>query len=176
MRISYRLATPSAFRYAARAASPPGGECVSPSQGEAAVVRMRHNRTPVDADTPAEDHEDAVGEQASSEGARHSRRRLWGMRALVALGSLLLVVGALAVWVKRVALEPGTWSDTSAKALQNDTVRQTLATYLVDQLYANVDVAARIRTALPQRAKPLAAPIAAGLEEQAQRFTAQALA
>lgn len=98
------------------------------------------------------------------------------MRALVVLGSLLLVLGALAVWVKRVALEPGTWSDTSAKALQNDTVRQTLATYLVDQLYANVDVAARIRTALPERAKPLAAPIAAGLEEQAQRFTAQALA
>jgi hypothetical protein len=98
------------------------------------------------------------------------------MRALVVLGSLLLVLGALAVWVKRVALEPGTWSDTSARVLQNDTVRQTLATYLVDQLYANVDVAGRIRTALPERAKPLAAPIAAGLEGQAQRVTAQALA
>ena len=80
------------------------------------------------------------------------------MRALVVLATLLLILGALAVWVKRVALEPGIWSDTSGKVLENQVVRQTLATYLVDQLYANVDVAAQIRAALPERAKPLAAP------------------
>ena len=71
------------------------------------------------------------------------------------------------MWVERVALEPGTWSDTSGKVLENQVVRQTLATYLVDQLYANVDVAAQIRAALPQRAKPLAAPAAAGLQDGA---------
>jgi hypothetical protein len=98
------------------------------------------------------------------------------MRALVVLATLLLIVGALAVWVKRVALEPGTWSDTSGKVLENQVVRQTLATYLVDQLYANVDVAAQIRAALPERAKPLAAPAAAGLQDSAARFTERALA
>ena len=98
------------------------------------------------------------------------------MRALVVLGSVLFVVGALAVWVKRVALDSGTWSDTSAKVLENQTVRDTLSTYLVGQLYANVDVTARIRDALPERAKPLAAPAAAGLQDAAQRFTSEALA
>lgn len=98
------------------------------------------------------------------------------MRALVVLGSILVVVGALAVWVKRVALDSGTWSDTSAKVLENQTVRDTLSTYLVGQLYANVDVTARIRDALPDRAKPLAAPAAAGLQDAAQRFTSEALA
>ena len=98
------------------------------------------------------------------------------MRALVVLATLLLILGALAVWVKRVALEPGTWSDTSGKVLENQVVRQTLATYLVDQLYANVDVAAQIRAALPERAKPLAAPAAAGLQDSAARFTERALA
>jgi hypothetical protein len=107
---------------------------------------------------------------------RTSRGRLYGMRALVVLATLLLIVGALAVWVKRVALEPGTWSDTSGKVLENQVVRQTLATYLVDQLYANVDVAAQIRAALPERAKPLAAPAAAGLQDSAARFTERALA
>jgi len=86
------------------------------------------------------------------------------------------VLGALAVWVKRVALEPGTWSDTSGKVLENPVVRQTLATYLVDQLYANVDVAGQIRAALPDRAKPLAAPAAAGLQDSAVTFTDRALA
>jgi hypothetical protein len=98
------------------------------------------------------------------------------MRALVVLGSILIVVGALAVWVKRVALDSGTWSDTSARVLDNQTVRDTLSTYLVGQLYANVDVTARIRDALPDRAKPLAAPAAAGLQDAAQRFTSEALA
>ena len=37
-------------------------------------------------------------------------------------------------------------------------MQQTLATYLVDQVYANVDVAAQLRAALPPRAQPLAAP------------------
>src|SRR5262249_26815397 len=142
-----------------REASPAGGEPRGPGgrprrlahMGGCTVRAYAPQSSAVEAHTPAEAQGDAVTEPAAAEGARHSRRRLWGMRALVVLGCLLLVLGALAVWVKRVALDPGTWSDTSARALQNETVRQTLATYLVDQLYANVDVAGRIRTALPER-------------------------
>jgi hypothetical protein len=123
---------------------------------------------------PSEPIVDAGPEPDQKQGK--SRGRLYGMRALVVLATLLLILGALAVWVKRVALEPGTWSDTSGKVLENQVVRQTLATYLVDQLYANVDVAAQIRAALPERAKPLAAPAAAGLQDSAARFTERALA
>ncbi|HET6172779.1 MAG TPA: SHOCT domain-containing protein [Gaiellales bacterium] len=98
------------------------------------------------------------------------------MRGLVALGTLLLIVGALAVWVERVGLNSKTWSDTSAKALENDTVRQALSTYLVDQVYSNVDIAGQIRAVLPPRAQPLAAPAAAGLRDSAQRVIQEALA
>ena len=128
-------------------------------------------------DAPSAQSEPATAADAEPETTpQKSRGRLYGMRALVALATLLLILGALAVWVKRVALEPGTWSDTSGKVLENPVVRQTLATYLVDQLYANVDVAAQIRAALPERAKPLAAPAAAGLQDQAARFAERALA
>ena len=119
------------------------------------VARLRENSV-----MEAEEAAAAASESANEPDTarRGSRKRLYGMRALVVLATILLVLGALAVWVKRVALEPGTWSDTSGKVLENPVVRQTLATYLVDQLYANVDVAGQIRAALPDRAKPLAAP------------------
>ena len=107
---------------------------------------------------------------------RSGRGRLWGVRGLVVLASILLTAGALALWVGRVALDTPTWTDTSAKILQDPEVRQTLSTYLVDQLYTNVDIAGELRDALPPRAKPLAAPAAAGLRnvlvESAQRVLA----
>ena len=137
------------------------------------VARLRENAV-----MEAEEAVAAASESANEPDTarRGSRKRLYGMRALVVLATILLVLGALAVWVKRVALEPGTWSDTSGKVLENPVVRQTLATYLVDQLYANVDVAGQIRAALPDRAKPLAAPAAAGLQDSAVTFTDRALA
>ena len=75
-----------------------------------------------------------------------------------------------------MTLEPPTWSDTSGRILEDPTVQQTLATYLVDQIYSNVDVAGQIRQALPERFKPLAGPAAAGLHDSAERITVRALA
>lgn len=114
--------------------------------------------------------------ETPEEAPRRSRRRLWGMRGLVALATILAIVGAIGVWVERVALDPAIWSDTSGQILEDETVQQTLATYLVDQVYANVDVAAQIRAALPPRAQPLAAPAAAGLHDGAERLTQRVLA
>jgi hypothetical protein len=102
-------------------------------------------------------------DSAATPSPRSGRGRIWGVRGLVVLGSLLLVLGALGVFVERVALQTSNWTDTSSRVLADPTVDQTLATYLVDQLYANVDVAGELREALPPRAKPLAAPAAAGL-------------
>ena len=114
--------------------------------------------------------------EASEEAPRRSRRRLYGMRGLVALATLLVILGAVGVWIERVALDPEIWSDTSGKILEDETVQQTLATYLVDQVYANVDVAAQLRAALPPRAQPLAAPAAAGLHDGAERLAQRILA
>ena len=72
------------------------------------------------------------------------------MRGLATFAAIFLVLGALAVWVNRVALDSSQWSDTSVKIIQNDTVQSTLATYLVNQLYDNVDVAATIEDFLPE--------------------------
>src|SRR5690242_21469323 len=112
---------------------------------------------------------DEIGVDAHDEvdTAGHTRGHAWLMWTLVTVASVLVVLGALGVWVKRVALDTPTWADTSARVLQNPTVQRTLSSYLVDQLFDNVDVAAELQQRLPAQARGLAAPAAAGLRELA---------
>jgi hypothetical protein len=95
--------------------------------------------------------------------------------ALVVVGGLAGVLAILAVWVSRQALETDQWTKTSSELLQDQAVQAAVSGYLVDQLYANVDVAAELRAALPERAQPLAAPAAGALRNAAEEVTDRAL-
>jgi hypothetical protein len=90
--------------------------------------------------------------------------------------SVVLFFGIFAVWVNRQALDTNEWTNTSSELLQKEAIRTAVATYLVDSLYANVDVAAELRQNLPPEAQRLAGPIAGGLREFAQRAAVRALA
>jgi Short C-terminal domain len=92
------------------------------------------------------------------------------------LASILAFAAILSVWANRQILNTDNWTNTSSELLENRTIRNQLAGYLVDQLYANVDVAAEIREGLPPRLQPLAGPAAGGLRELAERAARQALA
>ena len=59
-----------------------------------------------------------------------------------------------AVWANRQLFNPENWSNTSTQLLQNKAVRNATANYLVDQLYANVDVAGEIKAKLPPQLQP----------------------
>jgi hypothetical protein len=96
-----------------------------------------------------------------------SRGRRLQVNALIGLSTVLLIIGIFAVWANRLLFSPDNWSKTSTELLQNPDVRASTANYLVDQLYANVDVAAAIQTALPPRLDPLAAPVAGALRNAA---------
>jgi len=93
-----------------------------------------------------------------------SRGRAWSVRILVILGSLVLVLAVLALWISREALDTDTYSQTSSQILEQPAVQQALARTMVDQLYANVDVAAQLRTVLPKQAQGLAPVAAAALQ------------
>jgi hypothetical protein len=84
---------------------------------------------------------------------------------LILLAGVIGFVSALTVWTQRQALETDAWVNTSSRLLEDDQIRGALSVYLVDQLYANVDVAAELQQSLPPAVKPLAAPIAGGLRE-----------
>jgi hypothetical protein len=78
--------------------------------------------------------------------------------------------------VKRQALSTDNWTQASGQLLENDKIRGALSVYLVDQLYQNVDVPKALEQRLPPQAKPLAAPIAAGLQQVAVRSADSLLA
>jgi hypothetical protein len=110
----------------------------------------------------------------SGETAARPRRRGWA-RALVVLASVLAFMAILAVWANRQLLNTDNWTDTSSGLLENRVIRDQIAVYLVDQLYANVDVSAELSAALPERLQPLAGPAAGGLRELAERASKEAL-
>jgi hypothetical protein len=94
------------------------------------------------------------------------RRRL--PSALVVLATLLAFLAIFALWANRQLLDTDNWVDTSSEVLQDDAVQEQLSIFLVDQLYANVDVQARLEEALPPRADALAGPAAGGLRNLLQ--------
>ena len=91
------------------------------------------------------------------------------------LASIIAFAAILAVWANRQVLNTDNWTNTSTELLENRQIRDQLAGYLVDQLYANVDVAGELREALPERLQPLAGPAAGGLRQLADRAAAGVL-
>jgi hypothetical protein len=84
---------------------------------------------------------------------------------------MLAVLAILALWANRQLLDTDNWTDTSSELLEDDAIRNQVAVFLVDQLYANVDVQERLAAALPPRIEPLAGPAAGALRDLAVRGT-----
>ncbi len=89
------------------------------------------------------------------------------MKALVALGSLLAFLSVFAIWIERQALNTDDWVNTSDRLIQNPTIRTAVGNYLVDQLYANVNVEKELKDILPGETKQLAGPVSGGLRQVA---------
>jgi hypothetical protein len=88
---------------------------------------------------------------------------------LLALATLVLILGMSAVWVQRQVLDREEWVDTSVELLEDDDIRRAIGLYLIDELYTNVDVAGEIQSVLPDRLQPLAQPAAAALRRAAEQ-------
>jgi putative oligomerization/nucleic acid binding protein len=113
-------------------------------------------------DAPAES---APEPEATEKRSRFRPDRRWAAMAMVVLASILLVVSVLALWIQRTALDTDTYSQTSSEVLQQPAVQQALSTYMVDQLYANVDVQGQLAAKLPPALQPFAGTAAAGLRQ-----------
>lgn len=107
---------------------------------------------------------------ASSAATPPVRRRRLPL-VLIGIASLLAVLAILALWANRQLLDTDNWTDTSSELLEDDAIRNQTAVFLVDQLYANVDVQDRLADALPPRVQPLAGPAAGALKDLAVRGT-----
>src|SRR5688500_17256900 len=101
--------------------------------------------------------------EASS--SRLSRRRRAVVWALVVVASLIGLGSILTTWVHRQMLDEQAWRDASAELIQDARVREALSVYLVNELYANVDVSSALAQELPPALQGLA-PTAAGALRQ----------
>jgi hypothetical protein len=112
----------------------------------------------------------------TTDAAGPSKLRIIAARVLVVVGVLLLVVSLFANFVKREALDAETFRQTSQELIANEEIRDQVAATTVEQLYANVDVAARLETRLPDNLQQLAAPIAGLSREVMDRAARELLA
>jgi hypothetical protein len=112
---------------------------------------------------------------ARSSVATSPKRRRGVVYALIVVASLILFLAVFAVWANRQLLETDTWTETSTELLEDEEVREQVSFFMVDALYANVDVQAELQQALPPRLQPLAGPAAAGLRQLTLRLADQAL-
>jgi hypothetical protein len=103
----------------------------------------------------------------ASTAAAPTRGRRWFVNGVILFASILGVVGMLAVFANRLLFNPDNFASTSTQMLQNPAIRSAVSNYLVDQLYANVDVAGTIKSALPPQLKSLAGPAAGAVRSSA---------
>jgi hypothetical protein len=96
-----------------------------------------------------------------------SARRRAVVWILIVLASLIALASVLTTWVDRQMLDTQSWREASAELIEDPEVREALSVYLVDQLYANVDVAADLEARLPDDLDRLAGPLAGALREPA---------
>jgi len=90
-------------------------------------------------------------------------------RVLVIVGGLVVVLSLIAGYIRFQALDNGSVRTFADQLIADDQVRDQIATTLVDQLYANVDVAAALQQQLPEDQQALSGLIASGLREFSDR-------
>jgi len=107
--------------------------------------------------------------------ARLSRGRRITVWVLLVLASILLLVGILTTFVKRQLLDNGSWNRATTQIIQDPQVQSALATYTVNQLYDNINVAQALQQRLPPRLQPLAPTLAGALQQPATQAVKLAL-
>jgi uncharacterized membrane protein len=100
-------------------------------------------------------------------------RRL--VTALLIIATVIGFFSIFGLWVNRQALNTDDWTGTSTKLLENKKIQTALSTYLVDELYANVDVQAQLAQRLPPQLQSLAGPAASGLHSLANQVALKTL-
>jgi hypothetical protein len=100
--------------------------------------------------------------------------RIW-VRVILGIATVLAILSILSVWANRQLMNPTNWSKTSTSLLRKQTIRSAMSGYLIDQLYANVDVQERLKSGLPPQLAPLAGPLSGALHNLAEQGAERAL-
>jgi hypothetical protein len=84
---------------------------------------------------------------------------------LIVIATVLAVISSITTWVHTDALDTDAWVNTSEELLNNDEVTTAVATYLVNELYTQVDVPGELEQLLPGDLSGVAAALSGALRE-----------
>jgi hypothetical protein len=130
---------------------------------------------PDEAPTEQVDAPDEPSPKAESAGPIGRGRRIL-VQAIIWGTTLLAIIGIFAIWANRQVFNSDNWAKTSSRLLEDPKIRAATASYLVDQLYQNVNVAQELQQRLPKNLKPVAQPLAGVLQNAAVTAANRALA
>lgn len=106
---------------------------------------------------------------------RASRGRMVAAWILVVLALVVTVLALIAGYVRYQALDTPTVRDTAEEMIADPQIREQIAATLVDELYSNVDVEARLEARLPAEQKALSGVIAGALRGLADNLAVKLL-
>ena len=95
--------------------------------------------------------------QPVMEGERTSSRL---SNVIIALTTILAIVSVFSVWARTQLLDTDEWVSLSTELAEQPEVQDAVATYLVEQVYADGNVTAGLEQALPEDLSGLAGPLA----------------
>jgi hypothetical protein len=96
-----------------------------------------------------------------------SRKRSIAVWTLIVLASVITLLMVMTFWLKRQVLDNDSWRKASTELVQNQDVRESVSTLVVNQLYENVDVGQALSEKLPEQVKALGPTLAAVVREPA---------
>jgi hypothetical protein len=114
-------------------------------------------------------------EAASKSPAPRARPRRGLVLGLIVLASIVGFLAVFSIWAKRQALETDNWVETSSELLEDEEIRTQLATFMVEEVYSNVDVQGELQAKLPPNLQALAAPLSGGLRQLLNDLANEAL-
>jgi len=123
---------------------------------------------------PAEPPDEAPGKAPGPHGRFRWRR--WLSPVLIVVATIVLFVSVLSIWIDHSVLDSDEFSQTAGEILADPQVQPVLAKYIVDQIFASVDVKESLEAALPSPLNRLVGPVSTALQDVAVRGTTRLLA
>lgn len=107
--------------------------------------------------------EELVGAGPAASGPRH-RGRWFASWVLIVVGSLLVPISVISVWLDRTITDTDRYVETVSPLIRDPDIQKAIEKRLENALYEQVDIQAEVQKVLPEQATMLAAPITAGLK------------
>jgi hypothetical protein len=106
----------------------------------------------------------APGQEEGKRGPRAPRTRRIIAWVLVVLTALLIPISVVSVWAIRTVTDTDQYVATMAPLARDPVIVQHLATKATDELFSTHVVRDKVRSVLPEKAKPIVTPIANQVE------------